>query len=255
MKRNLLLVAVTMLLAATSCTASGNGTNEKTADAGVKELLEKAKNERKTVFMIVTDSTTNTSRLDSIVGSVITEKKNVTAVTMNMDEEANAELVKEYRLNGAPTPLILVVFDKGLLMGGMLENQVSRESLEEAIPTPKFSEISYALSKGTPVIALVSNSKFDSDTKAESICKSAKDKMSGKVEVVRIDTEDSAEEKLITMLNIKGKLKDSYIVAINAQGIMSGRFENVPEVGELVDAAQKIVQTGCAPGGCGPTCN
>ena len=57
------------------------------------------------------------------------------------------------------------------------------------------------------------------------------------------------------MLNIKGKLKDSYIVAINAQGIMSGRFENVPDVVELVEAAQKIVQTGCAPGGCGPTCN
>ena len=79
--------------------------------------------------------------------------------------------------------------------------------------------------------------------------------MSGKVEFIRIDTEDSAESKLITMLNIKGKLKDSYIVAINAQGIMSGRFENVPDVVELVEAAQKIVQTGCAPGGCGPTCN
>ena len=79
--------------------------------------------------------------------------------------------------------------------------------------------------------------------------------MSCKAEVIRIDTEDSAESKLITMLNIKGKLKDSYIVAINAQGIMSGRFENVPDVVELVEAAQKIVQTGCAPGGCGPTCN
>ena len=101
----------------------------------------------------------------------------------------------------------------------------------------------------------MSNSKFDSDTKAENTCKSAKDNMSGKVEVIRIDTEDSAEEKLITMLNIKGKLKDSYIVAINAQGIMSGRFEKVSEVGELVDTAQKIVQTGCAPGGCGPTYN
>jgi hypothetical protein len=43
----------------------------------------------------------------------------------------------------------------------------------------------------------VSNSKFDSDTKAENTCKSAKDNMSGKVEVIRIDTEDSAEEKLI----------------------------------------------------------
>ena len=255
MKRNLMLVAVTMLLAATSCTASGNGANEKTVTSSVKDQLEKAKDERKTVFMIVTDSATNASRLDSIVGSVITEKSNVTAVTMNMDEKANAELVEEYRLNGAPTPLVLVMSDRGLLMGGMLENQVSRESLEEAIPTPKFSDISYALSKGTPVIALVSNSKFESDAKAENICKSAKDSMSGKVEVIRIDTEDSAESKLITMLNIKGKLKDSYIVAINAQGIMSGRFENVPDVVELVEAAQKIVQTGCAPGGCGPTCN
>lgn len=79
--------------------------------------------------------------------------------------------------------------------------------------------------------------------------------MSGKMEVIRLDTEDSAEEKLITMLNIKGKLKDSYIVAINAQGIMTGRFENVPEVNEFVEAAQKIVRTGCALGGCGPTCN
>ena len=59
MKRNLMLVAVTMLLAATSCTASGNGANEKTVTSSVKEQLEKAKDERKTVFMIVTDSATN----------------------------------------------------------------------------------------------------------------------------------------------------------------------------------------------------
>lgn len=255
MKKNLLLVVASMLLVATSCTAGGNEVSEKTAEIGVKEQLEKAKDERKTVFMIVTDSAANVARLDSIVRTVIAENNNLTAVTMNMDEEANAELVKEYRLNGAPTPLLLVMSDRGLLMGGMLENQVSKESLEEAIPTAKFSDISYALSKGMPVIALVSNSKFGSDSKAEKVCNSAKDKMSGKAEVVRIDSEDAAESKLITMLNIKEKLKDSYIVVINAQGIMSGRFEKVPGEDELVDVAQKIVQTGCAPGGCSATCN
>ena len=134
MKRNLMLVAVTMLLAATSCTASGNGANEKTVTSSVKEQLEKAKDERKTVFMIVTDSATNASRLDSIVGSVITEKSNVTAVTMNMDEKANAELVKEYRLTEVEDAFVRK--NKNLnklsaITSYMKENYAQELSLEE----------------------------------------------------------------------------------------------------------------------------
>ena len=69
-----------------------------------------------------------------------------------------------------------------------------------------------------------------------------------------MDAEDAKEGKLITMLNIKNKLEDTFIVAINGQGIMSGRFDAIPTQSELVAAATKVVQSGCAPGGCTPTC-
>ena len=79
--------------------------------------------------------------------------------------------------------------------------------------------------------------------------------MAGKAEIIEVDAEDTKESKLITMLNIKNKLEDTFIVAINGQGIMSGRFDAIPTQSELVAAATKVVQSGCAPGGCGPTCN
>ena len=39
-----MLIAVTMLLAVTSCTASGNGANEKTVTSSVKEHKRRKKN-------------------------------------------------------------------------------------------------------------------------------------------------------------------------------------------------------------------
>ena len=78
--------------------------------------------------------------------------------------------------------------------------------------------------------------------------------MADKAEVVVIDAEDVNESKLITMLNIKNKLEDTFIIAINGQGMMSGRFDTVPAKADLIAAATKVMQGGCAPGGCTPTC-
>ncbi len=73
--------------------------------------------------------------------------------------------------------------------------------------------------------------------------------------VIKVDTEDSAEAKFISMLDIQQEITDSYIVAINGQGMMTGRFEKLPTVEELVDAAMMTVQSSCASGGCGPSCH
>ena len=55
------------------------------------------------------------------------------------------------------------------------------------------------------------------------------------------------------MLNVKVKLEDSFIVAINGQGIMAGRFDVIPMKEDLITAPTKVIQSGCAPGVCGPT--
>lgn len=235
-------------LSTMSCSAEkNNGT--------VKEQLSKAKESGNTVFMVVTDSKTSADKLTQLVTEATKELSKTQIIQMNVDDEKNAELVKEYKLGGAPMPLMLLFSDKGLMLGGMVEAQVTKENIINAIPTPKYSEITFALSQGKPVLAVISNSKFKSDKAAKEICSAAKKEMADKAEIIVIDTEDVKESKLIAMLNIKVKLVDSFIVAINGQGIMSGRFDIVPTQADLVAAATKVVQSGCAPGGCGPTCD
>lgn len=253
--RNLIVCTLMMALTTSACSA---GEKKETANSesnlSVKEQLNGAKEKKQTVFLVVTDSVTPADSLNAIVNEVLSNTKNTMSIQMNVNDKANSDLIAEYRLNGAPMPLLLLISDRGLLLGGMLADRVTKQVLTDAIPTPKYSEITYAISKGNSVLALVSNEKFKSNQSALSLCASAKKLLNEKGEVIVIDADDSKESKLIEMLNIKSKPLDSYIVTINSQGIMSGRFETLPTVDELVGAAQKVVQTGCAPGGCGSTC-
>lgn len=197
-KTFLLLAATTF--AAFSCSAEKN--------ISVKEQLAKAREDNNTVLMVVTDKSTSTEKMNGLVKEAVKGMENISILQMSMDDEKNADLVKEYKLSGAPMPVLLLFSNKGLMLGGM-----TRE-----------------------------------------LCESAKKEIAGKVEVVIVDTEDAKEEKLIEMLNIKNKLEDTFIVAINGQGMMSGRFDTIPTQTDLIAAATKVVQTGYAPGGCGPTC-
>lgn len=243
--KTFLLLAVTVL-ATSSCSAENN--------ASVKDQLAKAKDNNNTVLMVVTDKNTSAEKMNGLVKESVKDLQNITIVQMSMDDEKNADMVKEYRLSGAPMPLLLLFSNKGLMMGGMLEEQVTKDAIVNAIPTPKYSDITFALSQGKPVFAVVSNGKFKSDKSARELCESAKKEMADKAEIVVIDAEDAKESKLIAMLNIKNKLEDTFIVAINGQGIMSGRFDVIPAKADLIAAANKVMQGGCAPGGCTPTC-
>ncbi|WP_042371926.1 hypothetical protein [Bacteroides neonati] len=243
--KTFLLLAVT-IFATSSCSAEKNTT--------VKDQLAKAKDNNNMVLMVVTDKNNSAEKMNGLVKESIKDLQNITIVQMSMDDEKNADLVKEYKLSGAPMPVLLLFSNKGLMLGGMVEAQVTKEAIVDAIPTPKYSDITFALSQGKPVFAVVSNNKFKSDKSARELCESAKKEMTGKAEIIVIDAEDAKESKLISMLNIKNKLEDTFIIAINGQGIMSGRFDVIPAQTELVAAATKVVQSGCAPGGCTPTC-
>ena len=224
------------------------------AQTSVKEKLATATKEGKTVLMVVSDKNNPSANLKTLAQSATASEKNIAIIEMDKDSEANSTLVNEYRIGSAPMPLLLVFSNKGLLLSGMTEEQATKEAIIDALPTPKYSEISYALSQAKPVFALISNTSFKSDKDALALCSDAKSDILNGAEIIEIDAKDETESKLLTMLNIKTKLKDSYIVAINGQGIMSGRFDKLPSKDELIEAATKVVQSGCAPGGCTPSC-
>lgn len=232
------------LLTTVSCTAQ--------TAMSVSDQLKSASDSKKTVLLVVSDKANSAEKIVALAEAV--ENERVEVVEMDAAAEANASLVSEYQLAGAPLPLMLVISDRGLTLGGLLEDQITAESIAEVIPTPKFSEISYLLSQGKSVFINVTNDSFESDKSAKELCEAASSQLGNSAATISFDANDKAESKLITMLNIKEKLKDSYIVVINQQGMMVDRYSKLPTESELVASAQKVVQTGCAPGGCSASC-
>lgn len=231
------------------------GCSAKDSRTTVKEQLSIAKEKSNTAFVVVSDSKTSAEKLTNLITEAITDITNTEIIQMDIEDEKNAELVQEYRLSGAPLPLTLIFAGNGLMLGGMLESQTTKEQIINAIPTPKYSDMILALSQGKPVFTVISNEKFEKNQAAIQLCEEAKKELADNAAVIIVDTEDVHESKFIEMLNIQAALDDAFIVAVNKQGMMTGRFDVLPTQSRLVEAATVVVQSGCAPGGCGPTCN
>ena len=54
---------------------------------------------------------------------------------MNRDDPANTALVAEWRLAGAPLPLILVISSMGMPVGGLLLEHATAEKVAALVPS------------------------------------------------------------------------------------------------------------------------
>lgn len=223
----------TLLFSAVAVVAVG--ASARNGDKTVKEQMFSAKKNANTVLMVVTDSKTSTKNMTHLLTETVKSMPKVQIVEMNVDDKNNAELVEEYRLTDSEFPLLLIFSDKGMSVGGMLEPEVTKENIENVIPSPKYSQILFALSQGNPVFTVISNSKFKSNKAAIARCEAVKKQLGGKAEVIVVDTEDIKESKLVEMLNIKTKPEDSFIVAIDVQGDIQG-YQTIPTQSELLAA-------------------
>lgn len=81
--------------------------------------LDKAKNAGKAFFLAVTGTgITGTNKTVTIVKGANAIYKNIAVVQMNRNDSANAPLVTEWRLAGAPPPNNFVISSKGIPIGG-----------------------------------------------------------------------------------------------------------------------------------------
>ncbi len=223
------------------------------ASQGVKEQIAAAKEQSKSVLLVVHDKDTSPQKLTTVAKSAQSELSDVVVLELNRDDASAQAVVEQYRLSGAPMPIMLVFSDNGLLVGGIAEQYATKQIVVESVPTPKYSDITYALSQAKPVVVLISNSSLKSDKAAREVAKSATNQVQG-AEVVVIDPRDAAEARLLEMFNVKPNLKDSYIIAVNSQGAMTGRFSSLPSTEELVKAATEQVQNTQCGSGCGSGC-
>ena len=221
--------------------------------SGVQTELDKAKKAGKAVFVVVTGTgATDTDKATTIAKGANGIYKNAIVIQMNRDDAANASLVAEWRLAGAPIPLILVISSKGQPTGGYVLAQATAENIAALIPSPKLEEVYAAIASSKHAIVVFTKKSFVDRTEVIKIAKDAVAKLNNEAVFVEVDMDDSKENGFMNQLRIdKLSTKASVTVVINKQGQVAGTSTTVPDAAKLVAAAKTPVRGGCGPG-CGP---
>ena len=223
------------------------------SNSKIQADLEKAKKEGKAVFVVVTGTgVTETDKATTVAKGANAIYKNSAVVQFDRDDSANSQLVAEWRLAGAPLPLLLVVSPKGQLSGGMILSQATAENIAALIPSPKLEEVQTAIITSKPVLVVFTKKSMSDRTEVLQVVKETLTKLKNNAVIIEVDMEDAQEANFMNQLQIDKASLVSTTLVINTQGQVAGTSKSVPNAEKLALAATAPVKSGCGPG-CGPT--
>jgi hypothetical protein len=223
------------------------------SNSKIQAELEKAKKEGKAVFVVVTGTdVTETDKATTIAKGANAIYKNAAVVQLDRDDAANSELVAEWRLAGAPLPLVLVVSPKGQLSGGMILSQATAENIAALVPSQKLEEVYASIAASKPALVVFTKKTMSDRAEVLKECKEAATKLKNNAVIIEVDMDDSKEVNFMNQLQIDKASTVSTTIVINTQGQVAGTSKSVPDATKLASAATAPVKSGCGPG-CGPT--
>jgi hypothetical protein len=271
MKGSLLSLTVISLLALTACGNTNAGTKQVSkepeatqsaspeqpttlvsSNSKIQADLEKAKKDGKAVFVVVTGTgVTETDKATTIAKGANAIYKNAAVVQLDRDDAANAQLVAEWRLAGAPLPLVLVVSPKGQLTGGMVLAQATAENIAALVPSPKLEEVYASIAASKPALVVFTKKSLSDRAEVLLEVKNSLTKLKNNAVIIEVDMDDAKEVNFMNQLRIDKASAVSTTLVINAQGQVAGTSTGVPDATKLASAATAPVKSGCGPG-CGP---
>lgn len=222
-------------------------------NSAVKIELEKAHKAGKAAFVVVTGTgVTETEKALALAENAKKIYQNAIVVQMNRDDASNVELVNEWRLAGAPLPLILVVSSKGAITGGRILSQATAENIASLVPSPKLETVYDAIGNNKYAIVAFTKKSFADRQEVLQECNKAVSALKNEAVMVEVDMDDKLEKGFMEQLRINPeKLSTSVTLVINKQGQVAGTSTTIPDPDKLVAAAKTPVKSGCGPG-CGP---
>ncbi len=241
MKRLLLSSLVVALLLTLSEVGFGSTQSE----------LGEALRAKQPVFLVVTQAgAQGTDRAVQIATKAKEMVPSARVVTLDRGAAVNADLVKKYRVLGAPVPLILVIAPNGIVAGGALLKDATPKVVANLVPTPKKTDMLGALEAKRAVFVVFSHAKMPNQGKALERCSKAFTRLEQtptKAQVVAVDMNDKAEMKFMAEMGVDPLAVDPLVVVLNAKGQKTAAFRQGMSVEQLVEAATKKAE--CCPGG------
>lgn len=227
------------------------------ASANTKQEIEKANKKGQIVFLVVTEKLNAQNQVArNIANKAQKSVKNSAVVELNRSNTDNSGLIQEYRLSGAPVPLLIVIGSNGFVCGGAPAEGLTADELVKMVPSPKEENLIKALNQGKSVFVVFSKSSDSKNVKQLEACESAEKSMSDKAVTVNVYMNDKKEKLFIDKFSVDPKADFPITFVLNAQGQITSSFNGITESKNLVAAAKKVVKSGggCGSGGCGSSC-
>lgn len=222
-----------------------------------QQELFAAKMNSKVAFILVYDRNAwNLEEARQLILDTMKQAPGTVKVEMDRDDAANREIVKEYRLQSAPVPLVLVMLPTGIITAGQPASVLTAEKLAGMVPSPKKAEVMQALSDGKAVLLTFSRKEMKANGSINNSCKMACQQMVGNAVHITIDMEDPKEVRFAEEMKIDFAATEPVTVVVNFNGQISGKYRGNVQPATLVASAAKIPGGGCGaqcgPAGCGP---
>ncbi len=203
------------------------------------------------MFLVVTQQgARGTEKAMEVANAAREIEPSARVVTLDRSREENAELVKRFRVLGAPVPLILVLAPNGIVAGGALLKDATPEVIANLVPTPRKTDMLGALQAKRAVFLVFSHAKMPNQGKAFDACGKAFAQLeptATKAQVIAVDMNDKAESRFMTEMSVDLLATEPMIVVLNAAGQKTAVFRQGATVEQLVQAVTKKAE--CCPGG------
>lgn len=258
MKKSLLIGIVILLTGVTMVTETW-AADAQNAASGMKSLEASWKADRYVLaffYSEMNDAVKEKQAGFETIAAGLKDKADAHFVDIKDPKQLN--VVKRYKVDRAPMPLVLVVAPNGAITGGFPLN-FTKDDIQDAIVGPLSTQCLKALQDGKFVFVCVQGDDVKANAGAMKGVADFKDDIQyGLItEVVIFKGTAPSEQRMMKSLGFDGKLIEPMTAFLAPPGSLIGKFTGTTDKGTLVAALtskQKRSGGGCCPGGSGKSC-
>jgi hypothetical protein len=225
------------------------------SDRSAMELMEQAAKDGKYFFgFFWKDQGEQTSAMKKVFEDAVAQvAEQVSPAVVQVTDTAERQIVREFGLDRAPMPLVLVVAPNGAIMGGF-PTEFTEERLLGAMGTRGTERCVKSLQDGKLLFVCVQNDS--TELNAESLRGvedfKADDRYAKFTEIVKLDPTNPTEASFLEQLDMDLKTKVALTAFLAPPGVLVAEFEGATKKDDLISALQRA-SAACGPSGCGPS--
>ncbi|MDJ0973654.1 MAG: hypothetical protein QNJ98_04280 [Planctomycetota bacterium] len=210
------------------------------AKASASEAIASANKAGQVVFLVLTDgSAKNVDAARTAANEAQKQVKASTVVELDRSQAANAAIVKRYKLQAAPVPLVLVIAQNGVAVGASRADKGATERLVKMVPTPKKADMMLAFEQRKTAIVVFYRPKMVERSALFENLTEAMRTLKDKAQLVLVDFDDKAERKFIDEWEVPMKSVRPTIMIMNPKGQPLGRLVGTQTALKIVETASK----------------